>query len=109
MANVWRTHLLPTWGRVQHLPLPPLGVEHAYLTFRISAATTAPCTTPILPRVRVHFDHALDHVYVSHLTHGLASLQEETDLSRASDALTLVIMMPPHGPSPRPAPLGVSQ
>lgn len=69
------------------VPPPLLGVDHAYLAFHISATSPTPCATPILPRVRVHFDH----VYVGHLTQGLASLEEEIDLKRAIDALTSMI------------------
>ena len=57
-------------SRVQDfmVPPPPLGADHSYLSFNISRDTPVIRATPILPRIRVHFDHALDPVNVSHLT-----------------------------------------
>ena len=46
---------------------------------------------PYYHKFRVHIDHVLDPIYVSHLTHALDLLAEEIDISRASDALFSVI------------------
>lgn len=48
-------------------------------------------TPPLLLHVCVHFDHALNPVYVSHLTYALDLFDEKTDLSRASDTLVSMI------------------
>ena len=68
---------------------PPLGADHSYLAFRISGTPPVSGAARILPRVHVHFNHALDRVYVSHLAHALDLL--EMDLGHMTDALTSTI------------------
>lgn len=74
------------------LPPPPLGADHSYLAFSLSGIISAmEIALPMLPHIRVHFDHTLHFVYMRHLTQALESLDEERDLDRASDALVFVI------------------
>ena len=81
-------------SRIQdfYVPPPPIGVDYSYLSFTISGTTPTPqAALRMQSRTHVHFDHALDHVYDSHLTQGIDMLSTETDLGRASDALVTVI------------------
>ena len=60
-----------SWVHDFIVPPPILGANHSYLAFIIFSTTLASRATPMLPWVYVHFEHILDHVYVSHLTQTL--------------------------------------
>lgn len=82
-------------SHIHDLTVPPstLGADNSYLAFSISTTTPATKRGPPAPTsVQIHFNHALDAIYMSHLSCELpAFIGDDADLAHVSNSQVSVV------------------
>ena len=80
-------HLLTSFT----IPPIPIGADHTYLTFSLTADTISHTPTTRIPHTTIHFTHEVAHIYSAEVEKGLLLLLPTTPLSILTSHITSVL------------------